>query len=492
MSKTTLFQKAQILLVEDSPSLSALYNSYLSQAGYSVTSVTTGGGALLELEQKVPDLVLLDLRLPDMYGMDLLKIIFERGLGCAVVIITAHGSIDLAIESMQCGASDFLTKPFDAGRLKVTVNNALEKHRLKDILTHYQNTFERDHFHRFTGASLAMQTVFRIIESAGPSRATVFISGESGTGKELCAEAIHQESPRKSNAFIAINCAAIPRDLMESEIFGHVKGAFTGAANRRDGAASRADGGTLFLDEIGEMHLELQSKLLRFIQTGSFLRVGAQQEEKVDIRIVCATNRDPLAEVKAGRFREDLYYRLNVIPIQLPPLRDRGDDIRLIGEKLLQRIAKEENKGFSHFSSAVTDLFLTYLWPGNVRELENIIRNIVVLNTGEQVSYDMLPPSFFPSRNDASSTQNIPSSHSIPPAAAISPHRSTQISPQAPQQVADIRSLWLEEKDIIERAIALCHGNIPKAAALLDISASTIYRKKVTWDDLASCATAVQ
>ena len=305
--------------------------------------------------------------------------------------------------------------------------------------------------------------------AAAPSKATCFITGESGTGKELCAEAIHRESPRRDQPFVAINCAAIPRELMESEVFGHVKGAFTGAASHRDGAASRADGGTLFLDEIAEMNLDLQSKLLRFIQSGRFQRVGDSKEEQVDIRIVCATNRDPLAEVKAGRFREDLYYRLNVIPIPLPPLRERGDDELLIANDMLQRMATEEHKAFRCFAPEAAERMRRYPWPGNVRELENVVRHIVVLNDAEQVSGDMLPAPLKTATSGQSTTLNSP------------PPTTTTLEPITVSSDA-IRPLWQEEKAIIERAIALC-GNIPRAAALLEISASTIYRKRLSWEN---------
>jgi two-component system repressor protein LuxO len=320
-----------------------------------------------------------------------------------------------------------------------------------------------------------MQGVYRTIESAAPSRATVFVTGESGTGKELCAEAIHAESPRRDRPFIALNCAAIPRDLMESEIFGHVKGAFTGAAGRRDGAASRADGGTLFLDEICEMDLDLQSKLLRFVQTGRFQRVGDSKEEQVDIRIVCATNRNPLDEVKAGRFREDLFYRLNVIPVHLPPLRDRGDDILAIAAELLRRMAREEDKDFSGFARPAADALLAWLWPGNVRELANVIRNVVVLNNGDKVAFEMLPAQFH------HRSASAPASDTVTPAVIEAEQTATPELPVAGTP-AQIRPLWQEERDAIERAIALCDGNIPKAAALLEISASTIYRKRTAWD----------
>ena len=461
--------KAHILLVEDSASLTAVYQGYLATEPYRLEAVNNGAEALGRLDHELPDIVLLDLRLPDMSGMEVLRHIHDNVLGCTVIIITAHGSIDAAVEAMQYGATDFLAKPFDATRLRVTLTNALDQRRLSNLVTRYQQATERDRFHGFIGCSLPMQTVYRIIEAAAPSKATCFITGESGTGKELCAEAIHRESPRRDQPFVAINCAAIPRELMESEVFGHVKGAFTGAASHRDGAASRADGGTLFLDEIGEMNLDLQSKLLRFIQSGRFQRVGDNKEEQVDIRIVCATNRDPLAEVRAGRFREDLYYRLNVIPIPLPPLRERGDDELLIANDMLQRMATEEHKAFRGFAPEAAERILRYPWPGNVRELENVIRHIVVLNDAEQVSRDMLPAPLKTATSAQDTTPNSP------------PPKTTTLEPTTVDSDA-IRPLWQEEKVIIERAIALCDGNIPRAAALLEISASTIYRKRLSWE----------
>ena len=466
--------QANILLVEDSPSLATVYQGYLEKDHYRTSVAGSGADALEFLEKVTPDVVLLDLVLPDMSGMDVLKTIHEREFSCSVVIITAHGSVDVAIEAMRFGAVDFLSKPFDGARLRVTLNNVLEKRRLTSMVQTYQDTFEKDHFHSFIGASLCMQSVYRIIESAASSKATVFITGESGTGKELCAEAIHQESPRKDQPFVAINCAAIPKDLMESEIFGHIKGAFTGAVGRRDGAATRADGGTLFLDEVCEMDLDLQSKLLRFIQTGTFQRVGDNKLEKVDVRFVCATNRDPLGEVKAGRFREDLYYRLNVIPIQLPALREREGDVLLIANELLRRIAREEGKTFQSLSQTVTEIFKQYAWPGNVRELENVIRNIVVLNYGDQVGFEMIPIHLQHATRTAQKQFEL------------TEHSTSTTLPSAPiaTEQSQIRPLWLEEKEIIERAIALCDGNVPKAAALLDISASTIYRKRQGWEKI--------
>ena len=248
-----------------------------------------------------PHAVLLDLKLPDMDGMEVLRRLRSDGINCPVIVITAHGSLTVAVEAMRDGASDFIVKPFSADRLKVTLSNLLEKQDLEQIVQTYQETIDRRSFEGFIGSSLGMQAVYRIIEGAAASKATVFVTGESGTGKELCAQAIHNRSPRRNKPFIALNCAAIPKDLIESEIFGHVKGAFTGAVATRDGAASQANGGTLFLDEICEMDPNLQSKLLRFIQTGTLQKVGSNKPETVDIRFVCATNKNPLDEVKAGR-----------------------------------------------------------------------------------------------------------------------------------------------------------------------------------------------
>ncbi|WP_029010934.1 sigma-54-dependent transcriptional regulator [Azospirillum halopraeferens] len=461
-----------VLLVEDTPSLARVYAEYLRKDGHRVVSVDTGAAALAALADGAPRIVLLDLQLPDMHGMDVLKHVETQGLPCAVVIITAHGSVNVAVEAMRHGAYDFLVKPFSADRLAITVRNALERLRLSQIVDTWQGDLARARFHGFIGSSLAMQAVYRIIDSAASSRATVFITGESGTGKEVCAEAIHRQSPRRDRPFVAINCGAIPKDLMESEIFGHTKGSFTGAVADREGAAGRADGGTLFLDEICELEANLQTKLLRFIQTGTFMPVGGTRLEKVDLRIICATNRDPLREVEEGRFREDLYYRLHVIPIHLPPLREREDDVSDIARNFLLEYGREEGKGFVRFDPRAEAVLRAYHWPGNVRQLQNVVRNIVVLHDGDTVTPAMLPPPLA-----------VPAG--APPAAATAaPPVAGGATPAAPPATSSrhrIRPLWEVEKDVIEEAIAACDGNIPRAAALLEISASTIYRKRLAW-----------
>lgn len=454
-----------LLLVEDSGSLAAVYQGYLRKENVQLIHKETGGGAMQCLAAQVPDVVLLDLKLPDMDGMDILKHIHEMNMPCSVVIITAHGSVDVAVDAMRYGAFDFIEKPFNAKRLLVTVRNALERQNLNNLVESYRESFERDRYHGFIGASLSMQAVYSTIDNAASSKATVFITGESGTGKEVCAEAIHKQSPRKNQPFIALNCAAIPRDLMESEVFGHVKGAFTGAAAERKGAAGQAHGGTLFLDEICEMEMDLQSKLLRFIQTGTFQKVGGSQLEQADIRFICATNRDPWAEVQAGRFREDLFYRLHVIPIILPALRERDQDVLQIARHFLLEYAKEEGKSFTRFSPECELVLLDYHWPGNVRQLLNVIRNIVVLHQGEVVTPAMLPPPL----------------NSLPLKAPVTPSVKPPLQASSADDDSGIQPFWITEKQTIERAIALCNGNVPKAASLLEVSASTIYRKLQTW-----------
>ncbi|MFM8331314.1 MAG: sigma-54-dependent transcriptional regulator [Candidatus Methylumidiphilus sp.] len=453
---------ATILLVEDSPTLAHVYSAYLSKEHWNVVLAETGAKAMELLHSCLPQAMVLDLKLPDMEGLDILRHVIEEKIPCAVVVVTGHGSVHVAVEAMRAGAFDFIEKPCNADRLLYTIRNALKMRRLETLVDDLE---VRRQYCGFIGASLPMQAVYRIIDNVAASRATVFITGESGTGKEVCAEAIHRQSPRSDKPFVTLNCAAIPKDLLESELFGHVKGAFTGAYADRQGVAAQAHGGTLFLDEIGEMDLSIQGKLLRFVQTGTFQKVGASKTEVVDVRLVCATNRDPLKEVEAGRFREDLYYRLHVIPIVLPPLREREDDVLAIARRFLTDFASEEGKGFTGFTPEAEARLRAYPWPGNVRQLQNVIRNIVVLHQGKLVTADILPP---PLDKPVAAA---------PPPAAPSPTHEAQVVREA------ILPLWIVEKEAIERAIAACDGNIPRAAALLEVSPSTIYRKRMGWQE---------
>ncbi len=459
--------RPRILMVEDTVSLAETYKEFLRAEPYDIIHVETGGAGLAFLENNLPDAILLDLILPDMDGIEILRRVAERKMPIAVVVATAHGSINVAVEAMRLGAADFLVKPFNADRLVITLRNVLERQRLTRIVDIYRNEIDRREFGRFVGSSLAMQAAYRIIESAAASKATVFITGESGTGKELCAEAVHQHSPRAGRPFIVLNCGAIPKDLMESELFGHVRGAFTGAIADRVGAAELADGGTLFLDEICELEPAMQTKLLRFAQTETFQKVGSNRPQRVDVRIVCATNRDPLKEVREERFREDLYYRLHVIPIVMPSLRERIDDVPAIARKFLADFSARERKSFKTFAPEAEAVLVSYDWPGNVRQLQNVIHNIVVLNEGDTVLPSMLPA---PLNGVAAGAVS---------AAAGGAAKTEQPGTEA--RVKGIRPLAEMEREAIEQAIASCGGNIPKAAALLGVSASTIYRKREAW-----------
>src|SRR6202046_1326959 len=340
--------KPRLLLVEDTPSILRLYHEVLKKLDVELLDAETGARALEILDDVVTEIVLLDVELPDVNGIEILRRIRARNLPSAVIVVTAHGSVKVAVEAMREGAYDFIIKPFPPDRLTVTVRNALERRQLQTLAAAAEIAKDGK-FCGLLGASLPMRAVYHVIESAASSRATVFITGESGTGKELCAQAIHQLSPRRGGPFVVVNCGAIPRELMESEMFGHVKGAFTGAVGNREGAISRAKGGTLFLDEICEMDLSLQVKLLRVIQSGEFQKVGGNDVENAELRYVCATNRDPWGEVQAGRFREDLYYRLHVVPCAMPPLRARDDDLLLLARHFLRQYAEEEGKGFRDF-----------------------------------------------------------------------------------------------------------------------------------------------
>lgn len=468
-------EENRILLVEDSQTLAETYKAFLGPLKRPINIALTGAEANADLARGMPALIILDLKLPDMDGIEILKKLGRQGQAARVVVITAHGSVANAVDAMREGASDFLVKPFDAGRLRTTVKNALDRRRLIEEARSSEGDYDRDRFGPFIGQSVAMQTVYRLIEGAARSKASVFIVGESGTGKEICAETIHRLSARRDEPFVPMNCAAIPKELMESEFFGHRKGAFTGASEHRDGAALRADKGTLFLDEISEMDPALQSKLLRFIQTGTVQKVGEDVLRAVDIRFVCATNRTPLEEIAAGRFREDLYYRLHVIPIHMPTLRERTEDIVLTARFFLRRFAREEGKSFVDFSEESVRVLLSYGWPGNVRELENVVQSAVVLNEGELIDADMLQISM----GAAAGARGAGHGGAAPNASGPSPGQISHFPGGA--GATGIRPLWAVEKETIERAIAACDGNISVAASQLELSPSTIYRKLQGW-----------
>ena len=470
--------RGRILLVEDTPTQAEVARALLNDMGHEVRHAETGARGLALALDWLPDAILVDLQLPDFSGFELMRRLRAEGSEAACIVVTANGSVNAAVEAMREGAMDFIVKPYGKARLKVTLDNALEKRALKAELVAVKQQLNRGRFFGFVGASPAMQAVYRTIEAVAPSRASVFVTGESGTGKELVADAIHKASPRAKGPLVALNCAAIPRDLLESEIFGHVKGAFTGATDNRPGAAKQAEGGTLFLDEIGEMPLEMQVKLLRFLQTGSFQPVGASRPEKADVRIVSATNRDPLGEVEAGRFREDLYYRLYVVPIELPPLRERGEDVLLIARHFLAAFSKEEGRRFRGFSREAEAAMRGYSWPGNVRQLQNAMRNVVVLHDAETVEATMLPPMLL--RAGRRPLAPIP----LPVPAAPVPEDQPAELPLVPAPapiIHTIEPLAAMEKRLILAALDHTQQDVPRAAALLEVNPSTIYRKLATW-----------
>jgi len=459
---------ANILIVEDSPTLALTYREYMRGLGLPIHLAETGETALELIAKHKPTVILLDLKLPDMDGIEILKRLKSSGNDARAIVITAHGSVAVAVEAMREGASDFLLKPFNAERIVTTVKNALELHRLANLVEQFEGR-QAKKFDRFIGESPAMQAVYRMIEDCAPSRASVFIVGPSGTGKELCAEAIHHMGPRRAGRFVALNCAAIPENLIESEIFGHKKGAFTGAHSDREGAAITADNGTLFLDEICEMPLDLQSKLLRFIQTGQIVPVGSNTPVDVNVRFVCATNRNPWEEVKAGRFREDLYYRLHVVPIHVPPLKERGQDIIAIAEHLLKSYSSEEKKDFTQIEPTAKARLLAHSWPGNVRELGNVIQSAVVLHDGPILTNDMLTRLLGPSEV----------THTGLPTGGETPQNHRPADTLTGEN--EIEPLDVSERRIIERAIALSGGKVRKAAKKLEVNPSTLYRKLKDW-----------
>jgi DNA-binding NtrC family response regulator len=480
-SATQAGRPAPLLLVEDTQSLQVLYRSVLARAGHEVASATTASDALRLFAQSEMNIVLLDLVLPDRDGLSLMKDMLDLRPDTAVIVMTAHGSVGRAVEAMRAGAHEFLVKPFDEARLLSAVANvaggpvasspvastpvAPAPRRAARAQTASADSPDSLTGSGFIGSSEVMERVHQKINSVARSMATVFITGESGTGKELCALAVHGASPRAAGPFIALNCGAIPQDLLESEVFGHMKGSFTGAISDKPGAAAAADGGTLFLDEICEMAPALQTKLLRFLQTSTVVPVGATRPRKVNVRIICATNRDPLDAVRRGEFREDLYYRLFVVPLHMPPLRDRGEDVLEIAETALARFAREEGKPFDGLDGPVKALFRALPWPGNVRQVLNVIRNIVVLNEGGLVTLDMLPDTLDRQIDAGAPTAIAP----LPAPSALS------LDDLIGRPLAEI------ERAVIEATLDRHGGSVPRAARVLELSPSTLYRKIEGW-----------
>ncbi len=384
--------RGSILVVDDELEIREGLEALLTSEGFQVTPAETAAAGLQRLEEQPYDLVLLDVSLPDHNGLDLLREIKQRDANLAIILITAFGSIDMARAAFKSGAQDYITKPWSNDELITQVSLAIEGRRLREENVQLKRALkQRYNFPNIIGKSEKMLTLFDLVTQVAPSRSTVLISGESGTGKELIAKAIHAASARADKAFIPVNTGSIPVDLLESQLFGHVKGAFTSAIASKKGLFEVADQGTIFFDEISTVSPETQAKLLRVIQEREFMRLGGTDTIKVDVRILAASNEDLRKLVREGRFRDDLYHRLNVISLQLPPLRDRKEDIPLLVARFIEQFCRENAKPLRAFTHGAMKLLMDYDWPGNVRELENVVERAVVLSNHESIDIDLLP-----------------------------------------------------------------------------------------------------
>lgn len=386
--------KGSLLVIDDEPGIRESLEALLTDEGYAVELAATGEAGLRLLDRKPVDLVLLDVMLPDRSGLDVLREIRASNPALAIVMITAYGSVENAVAAMRNGATNYVTKPWDNQRLLAEISMLVRQQRLTEENRSLRQTLkQRYSFSEIIGKSDAMQKVLDLVTQVAPTRATVLIQGESGTGKELIAKAIHASSLRADRLFVPVNTGSLPVDLLESTLFGHVRGAFTSAVATKKGLFELADQGTLFFDEIGTVGMETQTKLLRVLQEREFMALGSTETVKVDVRVLAATNVDLTRLVADGKFREDLYYRLNVISIHLPPLRDRKEDIPLLAAHFFEKYCKENGKPMRQFSTEALRVLLDYDWPGNVRELENCVERAVVLSTGEIVGPELLPES---------------------------------------------------------------------------------------------------
>ena len=379
----------KILLTDDDQNVRRMLTRVLSTEGYFIKEATDGLDALKKLEKENYSLLLLDLKMPGLSGLETLKKIREPDYNLPIIMMSAYGTVTEAVETMKLGALDYLVKPFDIEELKITINRAIKQYELEVENIYYREEEEkRFNFDEIIGKSSAIEKVIEMIKNVAPTKATVLISGESGTGKELIARAIYKNSDRNDRPFVVVNCAAFSLNLLESELFGHEKGAFTGAVTRRIGRFEMANSGTIFLDEIGEIDLSTQTKLLRVVQEKEFERVGSSRSIKVDVRILSATNKDLKKEIKNGTFREDLFYRLNVFNIEAPSLRDRKEDIHLLAEHFINKYNKILNKKIENISPKAMEYLLDYNYPGNIRELENIIERSMIMTKDHVMNED--------------------------------------------------------------------------------------------------------
>ena len=443
-----------LLFVDDEPALRGLMAERLRERGFEVEEADSGEKALELLDQFAFDIVITDLRMPGIDGGKVIESAVQRYPGIVVIVITGFGTMKDAVDTMKRGASDFIEKPFQFDELMHVLHKAMEQKRLASENAYLRSQLEeRYQFGGIIGKSRPMQALFQMLETVARSASTILVTGETGTGKEVAARAIHHNSPRRAHRFVALNCSAIPETLLEAELFGHVRGAFTGAVGTRQGRFEQAHKGTLFLDEVGTMSVGLQMKLLRALQEREFERVGDNQTIKVDVRVIAATNSELARMVAEGSFREDLYYRLNVIPIELPPLRDRRDDIPLLVKHFLDKFAPEAGM---HVSQGAMRGLMAYAWPGNVRQLENAVERAVALSGGRtEITVSDLPPE----------VQATPQETSTP-------------FVDFPEDGLDLpRYLASIERDLIQRALDRTEGNRNRAADLLRIKRTTLVEK---------------
>ncbi|MBP1778822.1 MAG: Response regulator of zinc sigma-54-dependent two-component system [candidate division NC10 bacterium] len=441
--------RLRVLVVDDDQAIREALSRTLEKFGYEVILAEDGQAGLDRLREGEIHIVLADLQMPKLSGQELLKAAKTIAPDVEVIVITGHGTVEDAVEAMKEGAYDFITKPFKRVQLERTIRRAAEKQALALQNRRLQARIdELQGSGSIVGTSPVMLRTLELVRQVAPSTATVLIQGESGTGKELIADAIHHGSPRRGQAFVKVNCAALPENLLESELFGHERGAFTGAVARKEGRFELADGGTLFMDEIGDISVAMQAKLLRVLQSGEFERVGGTRTLKADVRLVAATNTDLAALVREKRFREDLYYRLNVITIQLPALRDRQEDIPLLAHHFLRRYAAQNAKAIEGFAEEAMDLLQTYAWPGNVRELENAIERAVVLTRSDMITPVDLPETLV--RTDQAARHLV-------------------VSIGTPLEEV--------ENQLIDETLRFTKGDKTLAAKLLGIATRTIYRR---------------
>ena len=460
--------KGRIVVIDDEVNAAAALEKLLQEDGYEVAAANDARSGLALLERIDPDIVLTDLRMPGMDGLELLTKVKQIRPETLVILMTAYGTVKTAVRAMKLGAEDYLAKPIDVEELEVILQKVLEKRQLlEEARVLRERVHQKYRFENLVGESPDMLAAFKTVRQVAPSSSSVLLLGESGTGKELFAQALHQNSPRKDKPFIKVACAALPETLLESELFGHEKGSFTGALYARAGRFEMADGGTLFLDEIGDISPTVQVKLLRFLEEREFERVGGNRTYKVDVRIVCATHRDLRKKLEDGSFREDLYYRLNVIEIHIPPLRERGEDIPVLAHHFLKKFADANGKDVRRISDEALARLLRHPWPGNVRELENAMERAVVL-----ASEPVLTPDHFPTL-----------------------HRIGADAPAAGAKgglgVAIPGSTFAEiEREAILRTLEAVGGNTSRAASLLQVSARKIQYKLKEYHEAGTVARA--